>query len=135
MDPEFGKQPLVSEDKKIILAYNGEMYNQFELRKELENKKIKFKSKSSDTEVVLKGYRFWGDKLFEKIDGQFAIVIIDLDKDILLISRDKFGEKPVFYYVDNNKIIIGSELKIFKHFKNVNLTPNPISLKKYSSSD
>ena len=131
MDPEFGKQPLVSEDKKIILAYNGEMYNQFELRKELENKKIKFKSKSSDTEVVLKGYRFWGDKLFEKIDGQFAIVIIDLDKDILLISRDKFGEKPVFYYVDNNKIIIGSELKIFKHFKNVNLTPNPISLKKY----
>jgi asparagine synthase (glutamine-hydrolysing) len=131
MDPEYGKQPLVSEDKKIILAYNGEMYNQFELRKELENNNIKFKSKSSDTEVVLKGYNFWGDKLFEKIDGQFAIVIIDLNKDILLISRDKFGEKPVFYYVDNNKIIIGSELKIFKHFKNVNLTANPISLKKY----
>ncbi len=131
MDPEFGKQPFISKDKQIILAYNGEMYNQFELRKELENNKIVFDSKSSDTEVVLKGYKFWGEKLFEKIDGQFAIVIIDLIKDILLISRDKFGEKPVFYYTDNKKIIIGSELKIFKHFKNVNIIPNPISIKKY----
>ncbi len=131
MDPVFGKQPLISEDKQVILAYNGEMYNQFELRKELESNKINFESKSSDTEVVLKGYKFWGEKLFEKIDGQFAIVIIDLNKDILLISRDKFGEKPVFYYIDNNKIIIGSELKIFKHFSNINITPNPISIKKY----
>ena len=131
MDPKYGKQPIVSQDKQIIVAYNGEMYNQFELRKELENNQIVFESKSSDTEVVLKGYKFWGEKLFEKIDGQFAIVIIDLTKHILLISRDKFGEKPVFYYVDNNKIIIGSELKIFKHFKNVNIKINPISIKKY----
>ncbi len=131
MDPKYGKQPIVSQDKQIIVAYNGEMYNQFELRKELENNQIVFESKSSDTEVVLKGYKFWGEKLFEKIDGQFAIVIIDLTKNVLLISRDKFGEKPVFYYVDNNKIIIGSELKIFKHFKNVNIKVNPTSIKKY----
>ena len=131
MDPKFGKQPLVSKDKKIIVAYNGEMYNQFELRKELETYKIKFESNSSDTEVVLEGYKFWGEKLFEKIDGQFAVVIIDLTKDILLISRDKFGEKPVFYYIDNNKIIIGSELKIFKHFKNIDIQINKVGVKKY----
>ena len=131
MDPEFGRQPLTSDDKKIIIAYNGEIYNQFELRKEINNHNIKFKSSSSDTEVVLKGYQLWGKNLFNKIDGQFAIVIIDLKKNKIIISRDKFGEKPVFYYIDNNKIIIGSELKIFKEFKNLNPTINQSAIKKY----
>mgnify|MGYP001268216329 CR=1 FL=1 len=131
MDHEFGKQPLISSNREIIIAYNGEIYNQFELRKELEDRKVKFKSKSSDTEVVLKGYEFWGDKIFQKIDGQFAIVIIDLSKNILLLGRDKFGEKPLFYYIDNEKIIIGSELKIFKHFSNLNLRINETGVKKF----
>ena len=131
MDPENGKQPLVSKDKKIIVAYNGEIYNQFELRKNLIENKIKFTTKSSDTEVVLEGYRFWGEKLFHKIDGQFAIAIIDLEKNKLIISRDKFGEKPLFYYIDDKKIIVGSELKIFKHFSNINLKINEAGIKKY----
>ena len=116
MDPKYGKQPLLSDDKKIIVAYNGEIYNQFELRKDLIERKAKFKSKSSDTEVVLEGYKIWGEKLFSKIDGQFAIAIIDLKKNQLILGRDKFGEKPLYYYKNKNKIIIGSELKIFKHF-------------------
>ena len=98
MDPEFGKQPLKSEDGKIIVAYNGEIYNQFELRKEL-TEKILTLSFSSDTEVILKGYQYWGTGIFEKLDGQFAISIIDL-KNKLILSRDKFGEKPLFYYLD-----------------------------------
>ena len=80
MDPEFGKQPLKSEDGKIIVAYNGEIYNQFELRKELTEKNFNFKSFSSDTEVILKGYQYWGTGIFEKLDGQFAISILDLKK-------------------------------------------------------
>ena len=131
MDPENGKQPLVSKDKKIIVAYNGEIYNQFELRKNLIENKIKFTTKSSDTEVVLEGYRFWGEKLFHKIDGQFAIAIIDLEKNKLILSRDKFGEKPLFYYLDDNKIVIGSELKIFKHFKNIKIETSRTNVKKY----
>lgn len=131
MDPKYGKQPLVSKNKQIIIAYNGEVYNQFELRKELEDNQIILESKSSDSEVILEGYKLWGEKLFEKIDGQFAIVVIDLIKNIILISRDKFGEKPVFYYIDNGKVIIGSELKIFKHFKNINMPTNLIGIKKY----
>ncbi len=58
-------------------------------------------------------------------------MIIDLKKNKIIISRDKFGEKPVFYYIDNNKIIIGSELKIFKEFKNLNPTINQSAIKKY----
>ena len=128
MDPKNGKQPLVSKNKEVILVYNGEMYNQFELRKELQDHNIIFKSKSSDTEVLLEGYKIWGDKIFEKIDGQFAISIIDLKKNIILLSRDKFGEKPLFYLIEKDKIIIGSELKIFKHFKNTEI--NQIGVKK-----
>ena len=131
MDPKYGKQPLLSDDKKIIVAYNGEIYNQFELRKDLIERKAKFKSKSSDTEVVLEGYKIWGEKLFSKIDGQFAIAIIDLKKNQLILGRDKFGEKPLYYYINKNKIIIGSELKIFKHFSGVNLKLNNSGLKKF----
>ena len=80
MDPEYGRQPLLSDDKEIIVAYNGEIYNQFELRKKLIEQNVNFKSLSSDTEVVLKGYITWGEDLFKKIDGQFAIVIIDQKK-------------------------------------------------------
>ena len=76
MDPEFGKQPLKSEDGKIIVAYNGEIYNQFELRKELTENNFNFKSVSSDTEVILKGYQYWGNGIFEKLDGQYAISIL-----------------------------------------------------------
>ena len=64
-----------------------------------------------------------GYKFFLKIDGQFAIAIIDLKK-INYFGRDKFGEKPLYYHINKNKIIIGSELKIFKHFSNVNLKLN-----------
>ena len=103
MDPEFGKQPLKSEDGKIIVAYNGEIYNQFELRKELTENNFNFKSFSSDTEVILKGYQYWGNGIFEKLDGQFAISILDLKKNKLILSRDKFGEKPLFYYLDKKK--------------------------------
>ena len=97
-------KPLLSDDKEIIVAYNGEIYNQFELRKKLIEQNVNFKSLSSDTEVVLKGYIAWGEDLFKKIDGQFAIVIIDLKKKEVIIGRDKFGEKPVFYFVDEKKI-------------------------------
>ena len=131
MDPDFGKQPILSEDNKIILAYNGEIFNQYELREELIKKNVNFKSVSSDTEVVLKGYQIWGANLFKKLDGQFAITIIDLIKNKIILGRDKFGEKPLYYHVDKEKIIIGSELKIYKNFENINLSINETGLKKY----
>ena len=72
-----------------------------------------------------------GSNLFSKLDGQFAITILDLNKNKVILCRDKFGEKPLYYHVDKEKIIIGSELKIFKNFENVNLRINETGLKKY----
>ena len=131
IDIEGGRQPFVSEDKNLIIAFNGEIYNSKELRKEMELSSIRFRTKNSDTEVFLKGYQFWGSQIFNKIDGMFSVGILDKKKNKLLIARDKFGEKPLYYYLDKKNLIVGSELKIFKSFKKLKLNLDTESLKKY----
>jgi|TARA_B110000027_G_C16121329_1_gene303163 asparagine synthase (glutamine-hydrolysing) len=131
MEPKNGSQPLMDNDKKIIICFNGEIYNQFEIRNELKKNNIHFKTKSLDTEVILKGYLFYGEKIFTKLDGQFSISIIDLKKNKIILARDKFGEKPLYYFKDNNKIIVGSDLKIYKNFKNIDLSFNNKNIKKF----
>ena len=131
MEPNNGSQPFMSPDKKIIVCFNGEIYNQFEIRNELKKNNIYFKTKSLDTEVILNGYLFYGEKIFSKLDGQFSISIIDLNKKKIFLARDKFGEKPLYYFKDNNKIIIGSDLKIYKNFKNIDLSFNNNNIKKF----
>ncbi len=131
IDIEGGRQPFRSEDGNYVIAYNGEVYNTNTLRKELESNSIKFKTKNSDTEVFLKGYEFWGAKIFEKIDGMFAVAIIDFKKNKLVIARDKFGEKPIYFSKTNNGLVVGSELKIFKEFKNLDINFDYHSLKRF----
>lgn len=131
IDEKFGSQPMFDETKNLILLYNGEIYNQFELRKELEERGYKFKSKRSDTEVVIAGYKIWGNKVFSKMDGQFAICLYDKMKNQILLARDKFGEKPLFYYINNKKIIVASELSVFKEFSDVKIELDKLSLKKF----
>ena len=131
IDIDNGRQPFVSDDGNQVMAYNGEIYNAAELRKQLERKSIKFKTKNSDTEVFLKGYQIWGEKVFDKVDGMFAVAIIDYKKNKVIISRDKFGEKPLYYSVQKNGLLIGSELQVFKHFKNISISLDYFSLKRY----
>ena len=131
IDINNGRQPFLSEDGSCVIAYNGEIYNADVLRKELEQKSIKFKTTNSDTEVFLRGYQFWGTKIFNKIDGMFAVAIIDYKKNKVIIARDKFGEKPLFYSLQKKGLLIGSELNIFKNFKDVNISLDYFSLKRY----
>ena len=131
MEPNNGSQPYMSHDKKIIICFNGEIYNQFEIRNELKKNNFHFKTKSLDTEVILNGYLFYGEKIFSKLDGQFSISIIDLNKKKIFLARDKFGEKPLYYLTDNNMIIVGSDLKIYKNFKNIDLSLNNNNIKKF----
>lgn len=131
MDPENGSQPLMNTDKNIIICFNGEIYNQFEIRNELKKNNIYFKTKSLDTEVILKGYLFYGEKIFTKLDGQFSISIIDLKKKKIILARDKFGEKPLYYFKDSNKIIVGSDLTIYKNFKDIDLSFDNKNIKKF----
>ena len=131
IDVNNGRQPFISEDGNCVIAYNGEIYNADVLRKELQQQSIKFKTRNSDTEVFLRGYQFWGTKIFNKIDGMFAVAIIDYKINKVIVARDKFGEKPVFYSRNKNGLLIGSELHIFKNFHDVDISFDSFSLKRY----
>lgn len=95
-----GHQPMVTDDGKIGLVFNGAIYNFHALRKELEQRGCRFKSQT-DTEVLLLGYREWGiDALARKIDGMFAFAVWDHERGTLFMVRDRLGVKPL-YYVNN----------------------------------
>lgn len=112
-----GHQPMESEN--LVIVYNGEIYNFKELKKQLESKGYRFNS-GTDTEVLLYSYHCWGPACAEKFDGMWAFCIYDKTKNILFLSRDRFGIKPLYYYFDGSKFIFASELKaITSH--NVNL--------------
>jgi asparagine synthase (glutamine-hydrolysing) len=94
----------------LCLTFNGEIYNFKELRSELAQKGTVFRS-SSDTEVVLESYREWGVDCLKLLNGMFAFALYDRRNDTLFLARDRAGEKPLFYSVDNGTIRFASELK------------------------
>lgn len=107
---EKGHQPMLSEDEKIVITFNGEIYNFKKLRKELEVLGYHFQSQS-DTEVILKSYTEWGISMFVKLDGMFAICIVDLEQQKIILVRDRVGLKPLFYSRNENGLIWASEIK------------------------
>lgn len=129
INPQESIQPMFDHSKKYIILFNGLIYNFLEIQEELKKFGIKFLRKNSDTEVLLEAYKFWGDKCLQKIDGMFAFVIIDRNKKKIFIARDKFGEKPLYYKIQNEEIFISSNLKTIKEFKQTEI--NSLSLSKY----
>lgn len=105
-----GAQPMSSSDGAAWIAFNGEIYNFRDLRKELEALGHPFRS-NSDTEVILAGWRQWGEHVISRLDGMFALAIWDLVERRLLLARDRTGKKPLFLYEDAEKIVFGSEIK------------------------
>ncbi|MCI4661245.1 MAG: asparagine synthase (glutamine-hydrolyzing) [Neomegalonema sp.] len=93
IDPEGGQQPLISPDARTAIAFNGMIYNFRELRRELEESGVEFRTRS-DTEVLLHGYRAWGSDLAQKLDGFFAAAI--WHEGALFLLRDRWGKKPLF---------------------------------------
>lgn len=120
IDLHSGKQPIFSEDKQIVIVFNGEIYNYLELKKNLINNGVYFKT-NSDTEVILKLYETEGTTSFHKLDGMFAFSIYDKRINKLFIARDFFGEKPLYYTQIGQKFIWASELKSL--IKNMNSKP------------
>lgn len=110
IDLSTGNQPFYSLDKEIVLVFNGEIYNYQELKKELQNNGVHFET-TSDTEVILKLYETHGEQAFEKLDGMFAFSVLDKKRQKLFIARDFFGEKPLYYYQDEQRFVWASELK------------------------
>ena len=114
-----GHQPMISDNKDIILVYNGEIYNHKELRKEIESTGYNFKG-SSDTEVVLKLYEIFNNDFLLKINGIFAIAIWDVREKKLLLARDHFGVKPLYYTSNEIDFTFSSELKSIIHSQKIN---------------
>ena len=107
---ETGHQPMALQDGKMWITYNGEIYNYLELKKELESEGATFVS-TSDTEVILNAYKYWGTDCLDKFNGMWSFCIYDEEKQELFCSRDRFGVKP-FYYLDNdNTFAFASEQK------------------------
>lgn len=107
-----GHQPMFTDDRKAAIVFNGEIYNFKELKKELMNEGYSFKS-NCDTEVVLYSYREWGIHFLQRLNGMFAICIVDFIKNEILLARDRMGKKPLYYYIPNDRkcFAFGSELK------------------------
>ena len=113
-----GNQPLLSEDGNNLLLFNGEIYNQYEIKNELQKKGFDFKS-HCDTEVLLnllisskKDIKSVGDML-TSLNGIFALAFFDIEEDTLFLARDNFGVKPLYYQITEEAIYFGSETKIF----------------------
>lgn len=107
-------QPMRYQDK-YALVFNGEIYNYKEIRQELQAQGYHFKTQG-DAEALLCAYDFWGDKCVEHFNGMWAFAIYDKTKNILFCSRDRFGEKPFFYFKDKEKFIFASEIKAILPF-------------------
>ena len=92
----LGHQPMVSGDGRLAIVFNGEIYNYLELRRDLEQRGVRFAS-TSDTEVLLYGYREWGETVVDRLVGMYAFAIWDAATDRLFLARDRAGEKPLYY--------------------------------------
>lgn len=113
IDLETGDQPMFNREKTISIVFNGEIYNFQSLRDELKERGYVF-STNSDTEVIINGYIEYGiDSLLQKIEGMYAFALYDEMNEKTYIVRDKFGEKPLYYSLKDDRLIFASELKAF----------------------
>ncbi|MGE5505073.1 MAG: asparagine synthase (glutamine-hydrolyzing) [Actinomycetota bacterium] len=110
IDPAGGVQPMLAEDGRTALVFNGEIYNFRELQAELEGLGHRFRTRS-DTEVLLAAYLAWGDGCLARLRGMFAFALWDANRERLLLARDRFGKKPLFLWGDGERLVFGSEIK------------------------
>lgn len=110
IDLKGGGQPMYSRDKEVVIVFNGEIYNYKALKNELENSGVNFRT-NSDTEVILNLYLKYGVDSFVRLDGMYAFSIYDKRLKKIFITRDYFGEKPMYYSIFDGGLLWGSELK------------------------
>jgi asparagine synthase (glutamine-hydrolysing) len=121
IDLSSGKQPIFSDDKQIIIVFNGEIYNYRTIKARLVSEGVTFNT-TSDTEVILKAYEKYGVESFQWLDGMYGFSIYDKKINKLFIARDFFGEKPLYYTQNDNQFLWASELKSI--IKTIDYKPN-----------
>jgi len=112
VDMAAGQQPIGDAQRRYWISFNGEIYNYLELRRELLEHGIRFKT-LCDTEVLLYAWIVWGESALAKLNGAFAFAIYDKWERSLVLARDRFGKRPLYYAQDGDGVIYGSEMKCF----------------------
>jgi asparagine synthase (glutamine-hydrolysing) len=125
-----GRQPMATEDGRLVIVHNGEIYNFRQLRGQLESLGHTFFSQT-DTEVILRGYRQWGEDVVHRLVGMFAFAVWDARERRLFAARDPFGIKPLVYYHDNAALIFASEIKAITASDVARLSVDPEALSEY----
>lgn len=110
IDLAAGHQPMSDSEESVWVIFNGEIYNFPQLRQELEGYGHVFRTKS-DTEVIVHGYKQWGDEVLNRLNGMFGLAIWDARQRRLMIARDAFGIKLVYYRIDGDRLYFGSEIR------------------------
>ncbi len=124
-------QPMLSEDKRLTLSFNGEIYNYREVRLELEGKGHLFRT-MSDTEVILAAWAEWGPDCLNRFNGMFAFALYDAKEEALFLARDRLGVKPLFYAeLGDGALIFASELKGLLAHPRLRRTPSPQAVEDY----
>jgi len=110
IDLAGGHQPMSDQEESVWVIFNGEIYNFPELKNELEGHGHVFRTRS-DTEVIVHGYKQWGDDLLHHLNGMFGLAIWDARQERLILARDPFGIKLIYYKIENNRLYFGSEIR------------------------
>jgi len=110
VDLAGGGQPMWTADGAVGIVFNGEIYNHADLREQLKARGCVFQTDHSDTEVLLHGYREWGDEFVTHLNGMWAFAIYDRSAGRLFLSRDRFGKKPLYWFREGGTFAFGSEL-------------------------
>jgi asparagine synthase (glutamine-hydrolysing) len=130
IDLEGGHQPMSTEDQSLWVVFNGEIYNFQEIRRELEKKGYRFRTRS-DTEVILHSYKEYGEECVKLFRGMFGFALWDKKEKKLILARDPLGIKPLHYYLDAEKLIFSSEIKSILTCKGVPRELNFKALDRY----
>lgn len=127
-----GNQPFVNHAKTVFLVFNGEIYNHALLRDELSSLGYSFKTRS-DSEVILNAYLHWGEDAWQKLNGMFTIAIADLRDQVpkLLLVRDRAGIKPLYYLLQNGKLVFASEAKAIRVWDDFKTEINTAAIHNY----
>jgi asparagine synthase (glutamine-hydrolysing) len=107
----------------LTLVFNGEIYNHIEVRQALKAAGVGFRT-TSDTEVLLEAWRAWGPAALDRLEGMWAFALYDNRSKTLTLSRDRFAEKPLYYWQDNSNLYFASEVKAIERLRGQHLTPN-----------
>ncbi|MBW2269601.1 MAG: asparagine synthase (glutamine-hydrolyzing) [Deltaproteobacteria bacterium] len=131
VDLADGSQPMWTSDERLGVVFNGEIYNHAELREELEGLGHRFTTGHSDTEVLLHAYRQWGDSLVGRLEGMWAFAFYDRPARRIFLSRDRFGEKPLYWTRAPGLFAFASEATALLAHSEVSTGIDPAAVRKY----